>query len=199
MKNIGFCAVYFEDQGKYTRWAIQDEWKHVGEFTRARVAQVVSDQIAAGIVRPGDSRDDLVREMLVDLVVEAATQMDRKLIPCRSFALMQHMGWPCFMIETGASSGSSIRPIESASWQEAGRLIDQLEGSAGDSFVRVRRKGDRVVVLSRDGGRPAGLPTGTLTGQLAALEKHLQNSDPRIPKGLKPFLNRSIPKIWHKF
>lgn len=199
MTKIGFCVVHDKDQGKYTRWPIQDDWNRVGEYTLTQVRQLVADQIAADTVRPAAAQDELVRQMLVDLVVDAATQMNPKVVPCRSFALMRHVGWPYYMIETGASGGSSICPIDCASWQEADQIVTQLEASSGDSFVRIRRKGDRVVVLSRDGGLPPTPPTGTLTGQLQSLEKHLQNSDPKIPKGLKPFLNRSIPKNWHKF
>src|SRR5215217_8170562 len=108
MRKIGFCAVYYKDQGKYSRWAIHDEWKHVGEVTLMRVAQVVNDGMASGAAKPGASHNDLVKEMLVDLVVEATKQMDTKLVPCRSFALMRHVGWPCFMIETGASASNTI-------------------------------------------------------------------------------------------
>jgi hypothetical protein len=199
MKKIGFCAVHYTDIGKFTRWAIQDDWARVGEYTSARVAKIVSDKLASGTVRLGANQNDLVQEMLMDLVVEASSEMNTKVIPCRSFALMQHVGWPYFIIETGSTSGRSIRPIDAASWQKADRLIDQMEAKAGDSFVRIRTNGNQDMVLSRYGGRPTNIPTGTLTGRLAPLEKHLQNTDPSIPKGLRPFLHRSIPKIWHKF
>jgi hypothetical protein len=199
MSKIGLCAVYFQDPGKFTRWAIQDDWKHYREYTLTRVTQKIADQIDASTVEPGATRDGLIERLLLELVVDAAAEMDLKVLPCRSSALMQHLGWPCFPIETGGPGQNSVRPMESRSWREADEMIDRFEAGWGNPNVRIRSEGDQVTVLIPGNGHTPVLPSGTLTGLLQPLEEQLQAAlRPKPPKGLKPFFGRARPKMWHK-
>jgi hypothetical protein len=199
MNKVGFCAVHFQDKEKLSRWAILDSWKHLGEHTLMRVTRLIAEGLAAGTTDVGVSQDHLIENYLRDLVIDAAVQMDVKTTPCRSYALMLHLGSPCFLISTGESEPNSVRPMATESWQEADRIIDQMEADMGHFHVRIRSEGDRVSVLI-----PTDMPhpivaNGTLTGLLQPLEKKLQAAlAPKPPEGLKPFFGRARPKMWCK-
>jgi hypothetical protein len=195
MKNVGYCAVHFRDQNRFTRWAIQDCWKEVGQQTFQKVTQLVADQIADGVASTRVTQDELIRGYLQYLVVDAAAEMDVRTIPCRSYALMQHLGAPYYLIETGGLSPTSVRILDVNSWQEADQMIDSMDAADGNSFVRVRSEGDRIsIVLPVDPAHPTIAP-GTLMGLLQPFEKQLQAAlRPMAQKRPQPYFGAAWPK-----
>jgi hypothetical protein len=199
MENIGYCAVYFRDQNKFTRWAIQESWKEVGQHTFQKITQLAADKIAEGVVKNGVSHDELITGYLQDLVVTAASEMNLRTIPCRSYALMQHLGVPYYLIDTGGLSPTILRSFEVSSWQEADQMIDDIEASDGNSFARVRNQADQIsIMVPVDPAHPVIAP-GTLTGLLQPYEKLLQAAiRPKPEKRLRPYYGAARPKMWNK-
>jgi hypothetical protein len=196
MNKVGFCAVHFQHAEKYTRWAIQDRWKPLGEHTLMQVKCRIATAMAENTVDPSIPEDELVEIALQDLVVEAAAQMDVKAIPCRSYALMLHLGAPCFLIKVAPSEPSSIHVMPTDSWQEADRLVDRFDEARGDTYVRIRSQGDHIVILSPDGLPNPTIAPGTLTGLLQPLEEEIQAALGHTPtEGLQPVVDRARPDL----
>ncbi|MBM6582698.1 hypothetical protein ILT44_21060 [Microvirga sp. BT689] len=191
--------MHFRDQNKFTRWAIQDSWKGVGQQTFQKVTQLVADQIAEGVARKGISHDELITGYLQYLVVDAAAEMNLRTIPCRSYALMQHLGSPYYLIETDGLSPISVRSLEVNSWQEADQMIDDMDAEHGNSYVRVRNQADHISIILPDDPAHSAIAPGTLTGLLQPYEKLLQGGlRPKPEKGLRPYYGAARPKMWHK-
>lgn len=180
--NIGFCAVYLNFAQGYTRWPIKDCWRDVGEYSLRRVTDEVSSRMQEIGISDQALQDKFIKEWLVDLVIEAAEEMDPKTFPCRSYALMRHLGHSCFIIN---AETRAVQIMETSSWLEADQAIDAQEAKDGMSFFHVLGQGNSFrVVLPYDPASPSIAP-GTFRGAFAPLQHQLEqmfgNSAPKAP------------------
>jgi hypothetical protein len=132
--HVGYLCVHFTDVDSRVRWAIDENWKEVGDYTFSGITKMVMEE--RGTHDP--SNQLVVQQHLAELVVEAAANPARHwAIPCRAYALMLAYNTPCLLIEAERSTQTLLTvDAINASPAQADKLIDELEESLGFTAMR---------------------------------------------------------------
>jgi hypothetical protein len=134
-EHVGFICIHFTDTDDRTRWGVSRSWKAVGEYTLARSETLVDRGACAA---EGLTFQEGITKFLATLVVEAAIEGYRNVLPCRSYALMEAFGSSYLLIEASRVDGTvhCVRALPVSSAAEADEMIDAIEEDLGHGTAR---------------------------------------------------------------
>lgn len=139
---VGFCAVNFLDMKRLIRWPIRHNWREIGLLTLAH-AKVTLER-----TRETDDEDvdETTTRIMSNIIAKSVDEHDDDWQRF-SYALMEHIKTPFFVIRVENRSWVGLDPIEADSWEDADAYINKLEGELMYRRARVITKiGDKAVV-----------------------------------------------------
>jgi hypothetical protein len=139
---VGFCAVSFSHDNSYIRWPILGSWREAGERLLFTISGAVASNVPIGVSLAHVAHEAITDE-LCRRVVDAVDRMDPQTLASHSYALMAHLGRPCFVIDADTLTAS---PIETQSWMEADQEIDRRDQENNNLIGRLQREGNQIRV-----------------------------------------------------
>jgi hypothetical protein len=140
--NIGLCAAYFSQENKYIRWPILSSWKEAGERVLVGLTGADASSAPMGPPRTQEAHDAITIQ-LCRTVADAANRIDTQTMTSHSYALMEHLGDTCFVIDADTLT---VSPMATRPWIEADHEIDRRDRENTKLIARVRRRGNRMTM-----------------------------------------------------